>query len=113
MIENNTKKRKRLNQQKRSPSKSKKKFQMGHTGKLILDYFKVVSRSSTNNHIRYSPDVKQSPFTTKTRPQNYFDDCIVIDSDDDDKTKNNDGEENQVIENDSGDYDIKEIERHG
>ena len=93
---------------------------MGHTGKLISDYFNVVSRSSTNNHIRYSRDVKQqtdtkqSPFKTKTRPQNYFNDCIVVDSDDDDdKTKNNVGEENDVIENDSGDYDIKEIERHG
>jgi hypothetical protein len=80
---------------------------MEHHGKTILDYFKVVRRSSKNDNARYSSGDKQhtdqinSPIKkTKKRSANYFDGCIVIDDDDDNITKD-EGE----------DDDIKEIEQ--
>lgn len=44
---------------------------MASNGKTILDYFKVIN----------SPSTKSSINKTKTRSDNYFDGCIVIDDD--------------------------------
>jgi hypothetical protein len=61
---------------------------MGHSGKTILDYFKVIKRSSTNENIRYSPVKSQQKNSlinqSRIRSANYFDGCIVIDDDEDD-----------------------------
>jgi len=69
-------------------SKSKKKLPIVHTGKTLLDYFKVVKHVSTNDNIQYSPVEKQqnksSIKKTRIRSSNYFDNCIVIDDDNDD-----------------------------
>lgn len=87
--------------------KSKKRLSMEHNGKTILDYFKVINRSSSNNDSQYSPDVKQqtnqmksSNDKKKKRPATYFDGCITIDDDDDDNTKIS-----------TEDNDIQEIQR--
>jgi hypothetical protein len=61
---------------------------MGHSGKTILDYFKVIKRSSTNENIRYFPVKSQQKNSlinqSRIRSANYFDSCIVIDDDEDD-----------------------------
>jgi hypothetical protein len=87
--------------------KSKKRLSMEHNGKTILDYFKVVNRSSNNNDGQYLPDVKQQTNQMKSpsdkrkqRSATYFDGCITIDDDDDDNTKIS-----------TEDNDIEEIER--
>jgi hypothetical protein len=60
-----------------------------HTGKTILDYFKVIKHS--NNNMQYSPvkkqQIKSSIKKTRIRSSTYFDNCIVIDDDDDDIQK--------------------------
>ena len=58
---------------------------MEHTGKTLLDYFKVIKRSSHNDDIQYSPGVNQLKSTSSNetkRSANYFDGCITIDDDD-------------------------------
>jgi len=58
---------------------------MEHTGKTILNYFKVIKRSSTNDNIEYSLIEQQNGLSInkiRKRPSNYFDGCIVIDDDD-------------------------------
>jgi len=61
-----------------------------HTGKTILDYFKVIKHS--NGNMQYSPvkkqqQIKSSIKKTRIRSSTYFDNCIVIDDDDDDIQK--------------------------
>jgi hypothetical protein len=75
-MDSSIKKRKQSNNKLKqsSRSKSKKLLPMVHTGKTLLDYFKVIKRNS--------PIKNQQK--TKIRSDNYFDGCIVIDDDDDD-----------------------------
>jgi hypothetical protein len=68
---------------KRVRSKSKRSLSMEHSGKTILDYFKVIKRSSTNENIQYSPVKNLSINQSRIRSANYFDGCIVIDDDED------------------------------
>jgi hypothetical protein len=58
---------------------------MVHNGRTLLDYFKVITRSSTHDNIPVKKqENKSSTHQTKAKPSNYFDGCIVIDDDDDD-----------------------------
>ncbi|CAF4058749.1 unnamed protein product [Rotaria sp. Silwood2] len=121
----NTTKTKRLNvklnhksqTETRSASKSKDKLLKEHTGKTLLDYYKVIEHSSENNNIQCFPVVKQqinrmksSINKTKERPTNYFDGCIVIDDDDDEKKKTKKKKEKKKKKNDVKDDDIQLIE---
>jgi hypothetical protein len=85
--------------------KSKKRLSMEHNGKTILDYFKVVNRSSNNNDSQYLPDVKQQTNQMKSpsdkrkrRSATYFDGCITIDDDDDDDNTKISTEDNDIQE---------------
>ncbi len=94
-----------LQTKRRSPMKSKKRLSMEHNGKTILDYFKVVNRSSNNNDSQYLPDVKQQTNQMKSpsdkrkrRSATYFDGCITIDDDDDDDNTKISTEDNDIQE---------------
>ncbi|CAF3222391.1 unnamed protein product [Rotaria socialis] len=103
----NLKKRKRLdtkvNHKSRtkeySSSKRKNKLSMGHNGKTILDYFKVIKRSPNNDNIQYFEVVKEPidsvrsvVHATRKRLASSSDECIVLDDDDD-----NDNDDNKKI----------------
>jgi hypothetical protein len=64
---------------------------MGHTGKTLPDYFKVIKRSSNDDYeLKVSNDSHSSTNKIslrqkiKKRSATYFDRCIVIDDDEDD-----------------------------
>lgn len=81
---------------------------MKPNGKTILDYFKLINRSSTNDNIQYFPIVKEGVNRTKptnnkikyqTAKSSY--ECIIIDDDGNDghtkkKKKNKKGQDDDI-----------------
>jgi hypothetical protein len=91
----NTKKKKRSDHLSRAnklwSSRIKRKLPMGHTGKTLLDYFKVIKRSSNDDYESKVSDCAHSSTNKislrpkmKKRSATYFDGCIIIDDDEDD-----------------------------
>ena len=82
-----------------SPRKSKNDFSMEHTGKTLLDYFRMDQKSSKEDYIQHSSIFKQDRKLTIIQTKLKAENCIMIDSDDDN------------MMNKSQDNDIQEIQK--